>query len=47
MYAEIAEWLTLWMQSPEMFETWIDLRLSSADFRAKFPGAVKDEENGE
>lgn len=37
-YAEIAEWLTLWMQSPEMFETWIDLRLSSADFREKFPG---------
>ena len=23
MNAEIAEWLTLWMQSPEMFETWI------------------------
>lgn len=39
-YAEIAEWLTLWMQSPEMFETWIDLRLSSADFRKKFPDAV-------
>lgn len=37
MHAEIAEWLTLWMQSPEMFETWIDLRLSSADFRDKFP----------
>lgn len=37
-YAEIAEWLTLWMQSPEMFETWIDIRLSSADFREKFPG---------
>lgn len=38
-YAEIAEWLTLWMQSPDMFETWIDLRLSSADFRRKFPAA--------
>lgn len=36
-YAEIAEWLTLWMQSPEMFETWIDIRLDSADFRSKFP----------
>ena len=21
-YAEIAEWLTLWMQSPDMFEAW-------------------------
>jgi hypothetical protein len=40
-YAEIAEWLTLWMQSPEMFETWIDLRLSSADFREKFPDALQ------
>ena len=40
MYAEIAEWLTLWMQSPEMFETWIDVRLSSADFREKFPVAA-------
>ncbi len=39
-YAEIAEWLTLWMQSPEMFEAWIDIRLSSADFRNKFPDAV-------
>lgn len=41
-YSEIAEWLTLWMQSPEMFETWIDLRLSSDDFRTKFPEAVGD-----
>ncbi len=38
--AEIAEWLTLWMQSPEMFETWIDVRLSSADFKNRFPDAV-------
>ncbi len=42
MYSEIAEWLTLWMQSPEMFDTWIDLRLSSEDFKAKFPEALKD-----
>ena len=34
--AEIAEWLTLWMQSPEMFEAWIALRRSSADFKNKF-----------
>ena len=39
--AEIAEWLTLWMQSPEMFETWVELRRASADFKNKFsaPGA--------
>ena len=39
--AEIAEWLTLWMQSPEIFETWVALRRASADFKNKFsaPGA--------
>jgi hypothetical protein len=42
MYAEIAEWLTLWLQSPEMFETWIDLRLSSPDFKKKFPDAANE-----
>ena len=36
MNTEIAEWLTLWMQSPEMFETWIALRLTSPDYKSKF-----------
>ncbi len=34
--AEIAEWFTLWMQSPEVFENWIELRQSSKDFKEKF-----------
>jgi hypothetical protein len=33
---EIAEWLTLWLQSPEIFENWVTLRRASADFRIKF-----------
>ncbi|HUR99996.1 MAG TPA: hypothetical protein VMZ26_18180 [Pyrinomonadaceae bacterium] len=33
---EIAEWLTLWLQSPELFETWIKIRRGSADFVSKF-----------
>ncbi len=33
---EIAEWLTLWMQSPAMFEQWVELRSVSPDFRNKF-----------
>ncbi|MCC6327156.1 MAG: hypothetical protein IT174_01485 [Acidobacteria bacterium] len=41
-YAEVAEWITLWLQSPDMFETWIDMRLSSADFTRKFPGSVEE-----
>lgn len=40
-YSEIAEWLTLWMQSPEMFEMWIERRLESVDFQKKFPEAAR------
>lgn len=34
--AEIAEWFTLWLQSPEIFESWLDLRQRSPDFRKRF-----------
>lgn len=34
--AEIAEWFTLWMQSPEVFENWVLLRQNSKDFKEKF-----------
>lgn len=33
---EIAEWFTLWLQSPEIFDNWIALRRSSKDFIEKF-----------
>ncbi|MDQ6785677.1 MAG: hypothetical protein M3033_02505 [Acidobacteriota bacterium] len=33
---EIAEWFTLWLQSPEIFENWIILRQNSADFTKRF-----------
>ena len=36
--AEIAEWLTIWLQSPEIFDHWIKLRKSSAEYKQKFPG---------
>jgi hypothetical protein len=35
--AEIADWFTLWMQSPEIFENWVELRQQSPDFKEKFP----------
>ena len=35
--AEIAEWLTIWLQSPEIFENWIRLRRNSAEYKQKFP----------
>ena len=34
--AEIVEWFTLWMQSPEMFDNWVLLRQNSKDFKEKF-----------
>lgn len=33
---EMAEWLTLWLQSPEVFENWLKLRLKTPDFVATF-----------
>lgn len=33
---EIAEWFTIWLQSPEIFENWIALRRNSKDFIEKF-----------
>ncbi|HEY8559108.1 MAG TPA: hypothetical protein VIL74_01800 [Pyrinomonadaceae bacterium] len=36
--AEIAEWFTLWMQSPEIFENWVALRQNSKEFQEKFAG---------
>ncbi len=34
--AEIAEWFTVWLQSPEIFQDWLDLRCRSADFQTRF-----------
>jgi hypothetical protein len=34
--SEIAEWLTLWLQSPELFESWIKLRRNAADYKKRF-----------
>jgi len=33
---EIADWLTIWLQTPEMFDTWVAMRQRSADFVSKF-----------
>jgi hypothetical protein len=36
VYGEIAEWLTVWIQTPELFFQWLDLRRSTAGFREMF-----------
>lgn len=33
---EIAEWFTIWLQTPEVFENWITLRKNSPDFKKRF-----------
>ena len=33
---EIAEWFTIWLQNPEVFENWISLRQKSTDFIESF-----------
>lgn len=35
-HAEIAEWLAIWLQSPEIFENWIALRRNAKEFIEKF-----------
>lgn len=34
--AEIAQWFTIWLQTPEVFESWVTLRQRSPDFIEKF-----------
>jgi len=34
--AEIGEWLRIWLQTPTLFEQWLELRKSSTDFQKKF-----------
>jgi hypothetical protein len=34
--AEMAEWFTIWLRQPEIFDDWVELRQRSADFRARF-----------
>ncbi|HEX6279610.1 MAG TPA: hypothetical protein VFZ49_06280 [Pyrinomonadaceae bacterium] len=40
MEIEIAQWLTVWLQTPEAFETWVSLRQRSEDFKTKFAGST-------
>jgi hypothetical protein len=37
--AEIAEWLGVWIKTPNLFADWLELRRRAAEFRRKFPGS--------
>ena len=34
--AEIAEWFTLWLKQPEIFDDWLELRKRSPDYKRHF-----------
>lgn len=34
--SEMAEWLTIWLKQPELFDTWLELRRSSPSFQENF-----------
>lgn len=34
--AEIAEWFTVWLKQPEIFQDWLELRQRTKDFRQRF-----------
>jgi hypothetical protein len=40
--AEIAEWFSVWLRQPEIFQDWLDLRQRSAEFRNLFTVENKD-----
>ena len=33
---EVSQWLTVWLQSPELFSDWLDLRRASPEYKTKF-----------
>lgn len=40
---EIASWFRIWLETPDAFFDWLDVRKQSPDFLAKFPHAVDEE----
>ncbi len=40
---EIAGWFRIWLETPDAFFDWLEVRKKSEDFRAKFPQAESQE----
>jgi hypothetical protein len=40
--AEVRQWLVIWIQTPEVFNDWLDLRKRSPEFAAKFGSYLTD-----
>ncbi len=37
---EISNWLTVWLQAPELFSDWLELRRRSPEFRKRFESRI-------
>jgi hypothetical protein len=40
---EVANWFRIWLETPDAFFDWLDVRKQSPEFRAKFPEAEAEE----
>ncbi len=40
MNSEIAEWLRVWLETPEIFSSWVDVRVNSEDFKRRFGSGI-------
>jgi len=40
---EIANWFRIWLETPDAFFDWLDVRKQAAEFRSKFPHAEDEE----
>lgn len=41
---EVAQWFGIWLETPDAFFDWLEVRKQSPDFQKKFPRAFLDEE---
>lgn len=39
---EIAQWFAVWLETPDAFFDWLELRKRSPEFQRNFPGAAED-----
>ena len=37
---ELAQWLTIWLQNPQIFAEWLELRRATVEFRTQFGSAA-------
>jgi hypothetical protein len=41
---EIAHWFAIWLETPDSFFDWLELRKQSAEFQARFPQPPEDDQ---